>query len=198
MESRTLVVAPLSPDRLEDFLAFFDGDAFSDNPAWSSCYCQCFYEDHTRIKWSARAPENRNAAIHRCASRQMQGYLAYLDGKVVGWCNAAPRRMLHVLDEEPVDEAEHIGCIVCFLVSPCARGKGIARSLLRAACEGLRSQGLLYAEANPRPHARTSAEQLFGPLAMYLSAGFVVHRTDNDGSVWVRKQLDSIELPVRP
>jgi hypothetical protein len=120
-----VVVAPLSPDSLADFLAFFGGDAFSDNPAWSSCYCQCFYEDHTRIKWSARAPQNRNMAIERCVSRQMQGYLAYCDGKVVGWCNAAPRRMLHALDAEPIDEAGHIGCIVCFLVSPLVRGKAL-------------------------------------------------------------------------
>jgi hypothetical protein len=35
------------PDTLPLFLRFFDGDAFADNPKWSSCYCQCYYEDHT-------------------------------------------------------------------------------------------------------------------------------------------------------
>src|SRR5262244_1295075 len=111
----SLVIAPLSPDTLTDLLAFFEGEAFSDNPAWASCYCQCFYEDHTRIKWSARtAAENRDSAIARCSSRQMQGYLAYVEGKVVGWCNAAPRHMLHALDVEPIPDAQDIGCILCF------------------------------------------------------------------------------------
>src|SRR5262249_50143271 len=193
MERSAPFVVPLSRDRLADFLLFFDGEAFSDNPAWSSCYCQCFYEDHRRVQWSARtATEKRNWAIRRCESGQMQGYLAYSGGKVVGWCNAAARCLLHVLDAEPAPEAHSIGCILCFLVSPFARGKGIARSLLLTACEGLHAHGLLYAEANPRLAARTSAEQHFGPLAMYLSAGFEVHSTDNDGSVWVRKRLNSV------
>lgn len=184
------LVTSLSPDRLADFLAFFDGEAFSDNPAWSSCYCQCYYEDHTKVAWSARtSAENRNCAIQRCASRDMRGHLAYLEGKVVGWCNAAPRHLLHSLDAESLPESERIGCILCFLVSPSARGRGIAKSLLLAACEGLRAQGLLFAEANPRPNATSSTDNHFGPLVMYLSAGFSVHRTDRDGSVWVRKRL---------
>jgi GNAT superfamily N-acetyltransferase len=195
MES-PVAIAPLSPDRLSDLLAFFEGEAFTDNPAWSSCYCQCFYEDHRRVKWSARtAVENRDSAVARCSTRQMQGYLAYAGHRVVGWCNAAPRHMLHALDVEAISDAQDIGCILCFLVAPSARGTGVARSLLAAACDGLRTQGLLYAEANPRPDARTSAEQHFGPLPMYLSAGFAVDRTDDDGSVWVRKRLGARTLP---
>jgi GNAT superfamily N-acetyltransferase len=183
-------IARLSPETLEDFLAFFDGDAFSDNPAWSSCYCQCFYEDHTRIDWPARtAAVNRECAVQRCASGSMQGYLAYSRGRVVGWCSAAPRHSFHALDHEPIRESEKIGCVLCFLVAPQARGQGIAKSLLQAACEGLRAQGLVYAEANPRPQAQTSADNHFGPLTMYLAAGFSVERKDDDGSVWVRKRL---------
>ena len=119
----------------------------------------------------------------------MRGYLAYQDGKVVGWCNAAPRDLLHALDGDLVSGSEEIGCILCFVVSPAMRGRGIARSLLSAACEGLRAQGLLYVEANPRPNATGSGENHFGPMSMYLSVGFAVDRVDDDGSVWVRKHL---------
>ena len=185
-----LLIKPLSHEALSGFLAFFDGEAFSDNPAWSSCYCQCFYEDHTQIDWTTRsAEENRSCAVARCGAGNMQGYLAYLDQKVVGWCNAAPRAMLHSLDADPIPDASVTGCILCFLVSPAIRGKGVARALLDAACEGLHSQGLLYVEANPRLQARSDAENHFGPLAMYLSAGFAVVREDDDGSVWVRRRL---------
>ena len=45
--------------------------------------------------------------------------------------------------------------------------------------------------ANPRPNAKTPAENHSGPLALYLSAGFTVHREDSDGSVYVRRALSS-------
>jgi len=183
-------VRAVSPELLADFLRFFDGTAFSDNPKWSSCYCQCFYEDHSVMKWAERtASQNRAMACERIQGGVMQGYLAYIDGSPVGWCNAAPRTLLHALDDEPTPEAEQVGAIVCFLVEPSHRGRGVARHLLEAACEGLRSQGLRIVEGNPRTEASSSAENHFGPLSLYLSAGFTVHRTDDDGSVYVRRTL---------
>ena len=183
-------IHPLSPARLADFMAFFEGEAFSDNHKWSSCYCQCFYEDHSKVHWASRtAEENRECASQRITRARMQGLLAYHEGRVVGWCNAAPRELLHALDAEPIANPEQVGTIVCFLVAPSARGRGVATALLNVACQYLRAQGLLSVEANPRPGAKGTAENHFGPLAMYLAAGFTVRQTDADGSVWVRKEL---------
>jgi len=183
-------IQPLSPQNTHDLLAFFEGAAFSDNRGWSSCYCQCFYEDHTKIKWSARtAADNRASAIDRIDRGAMQGLLAYDGGQVVGWCNAAARPLLHALDAEPMANADQVGTILCFLVAPQARGQGMATQLLGAACEYLQSLGLLWVEANPRTGATGSAENHYGPLSMYLKAGFTIERTDADGSVWVRKAL---------
>ena len=187
---RSATVKVLSPELQEDFLRFFDGTAFSDNPKWSSCFCQCFYEDHSMVKWSERTShENRSLACQRIQSRAMQGYLAYVEGAPVGWCNAAPRALLHALDDEPTSDADQVGVIICFLVEPSHRGQGIARQLLEAACDGLRAQGLHIAEANPRTASISPAENHFGPLSMYLSAGFTVSREDDDGSVFVRRPL---------
>ena len=75
-------VHALTPQRETDFLAFFDGDAFADNPRWGSCYCQFLHVDHTLVKWPARsAAQNRAAAQRRIGTRRMQGYLAYADGR---------------------------------------------------------------------------------------------------------------------
>ena len=190
MNQAAVSVQELSPALLPDFLKFFDGTAFSDNPKWSSCYCQCFYEDHSVVKWSARtAPQNRAFACERIQARSMQGYLAYSGGVPVGWCNAAPRHLLRALDDEPSPDADKVGAIICFLVEPRQRGRGVARQLLEAACEGLRRQGLSIAEANPRTASTSAAENHFGPLGLYLSAGFAVHREDEEGSVYVRRQL---------
>ena len=190
MNNPVIQVRALSPDRLLDFLRFFDGSAFSDNPKWSSCYCQCFYEDHSVVKWSERTgAENRAFACARVPKGLMQGYLAYSDGSPVGWCNAAPRHLLRALDDEPTPNAEAVGAIVCFLVEPSHRGRGVAKQLLEAACDGLRDQGLSIAEANPRATATSASENHFGPLGLYLSAGFSVHREDEDGSIYVRRAL---------
>jgi len=183
-------VKPLSPGRLADFMAFFEGEAFSDNSKWSSCYCQCFYEDHSKVCW----PERTGAANRECASRrisqgEMQGLLAYQAGKVVAWCNAAPRTLFHALDDEPIPTAESVGTILCFVVAPRLRGRGIATALLEAACQQLRDQGFRLVEANPRANARSDGENHFGPLSMYLAAGFTIRRSDDDGSVWVGKEL---------
>jgi GNAT superfamily N-acetyltransferase len=180
----------LTAGRVADFLEFFDGEAFSDNPRWSFCYCQCFYEDHAKVKSNSRtAAENRALACQRIDSGRMHGHLAYRDGRVVGWCNAAPQRLLHALDAEPIPDADQVGTILCFLIDPRARRQGTASALLAAACEGFRSQGLRVVEANPHPAAIGPAANHFGPLGMFLAAGFSVHCTDPDGSVWVRKQL---------
>ena len=190
MSEPAIVVRPLSAERLGEFLAFFDGPAFADNPHWSSCYCQCFYEDHNQVVWKDRTgAQNRARACERIANAEMQGYLASADGEPIGWCSAGPRRLFHALDDEPVADAESIGAVICFVVAPAHRGSGIARRLLDAACDGLREQGLTIAEANPRPNATSPAQNRFGPLRLYLSAGFEIHRADADGSVWVRKAL---------
>ncbi|HKI55767.1 MAG TPA: hypothetical protein VKB31_01340 [Trueperaceae bacterium] len=34
-----VVVHRVTEDRLDDWLRFFDHDAFAGNPAWASCYC---------------------------------------------------------------------------------------------------------------------------------------------------------------
>jgi GNAT superfamily N-acetyltransferase len=183
-------IHPLSPDRADDFMRFFDNEAFTDNPKWASCYCQCYYEDHRRVVWRERtADQNRACAIERIGGNTMQGYLAYLDGHVSGWCNAAPRALLHALDEEPIADSQQTATIVCFLVNPAARGQGIARALLAAACDDLRVRGFRTIEANPRQNTDSASENHYGPLRMYLSAGFVLGKSDPDGSVWVSKTL---------
>jgi len=187
-----LEIHALTPERMPDFLRFFDEDAFSDNPKWASCYCQCFYEDHRVVVWKDRTHrENRRIACERGAKGTMRGHLAYLDGIVAGWCNAVPRPLLHALDEEgPIPDADVVGSIACFVVNPAARGRGLARALLEAACEGFRRDGLRVAEAYPRQPSDDPAANHFGPLQLYLSSGFVVTRVDDsDGSVTVRKDL---------
>ncbi|MBL0085154.1 MAG: GNAT family N-acetyltransferase [Ideonella sp.] len=180
----------MAPVLQEDFLQYFEGAAFADNPKWKSCYCQFLYVDHSVVKWSARtAEENRLAACDRIACKRMQGLLAYRNGQVVGWCNAAPRLLLESFADEPVPDAEYVGQITCFVVDREHRRTGVARALLEEACAMLREQGLRVAEASPSRDATSDADNHFGPMTLYLSAGFSVVKEQEDGLVVVRRSL---------
>ena len=61
--------------------------------------------------------------------------------------------------------------------------------MLAAACAMFERAGLAIAQATPRADADSDAQAHFGPLALYLSAGFSMHRTDSDGTLWVRRRL---------
>ena len=66
MSAAPLTIRQLSPDLQADFLRYFEGAAFADNPKWNSCYCQFLYVDHSKVTWSARsAEENRSSACER-------------------------------------------------------------------------------------------------------------------------------------
>lgn len=173
-------ILELSPALLDDWLSFFDHDAFPDNPAWAGCYCHFFHADHAERNWEDRAAsENRRASSELIAAGRLKGYLAYAGGKPVGWCQAAPRLQIpNVEKEEPlkVSDAGRVGSIVCFVITQPYRRRGVAARLLEAACSGLRAQGMAVAEAYPRLNVDTDAANYHGPLRLYLDAGFTVFR----------------------
>ena len=190
MTASPVEIRKLCPELMQDFLLFFDGEAFADNPKWGFCFCQFLYVDHAKVNWSTRTvQENRAAACDRICNNRMEGYLAYRAGKPIGWCNAAPRTMMDSFGDEPDPDAARIGQITCFVIAKPHRRSGVATSLLHAACAGLKAQGLQIAEAMPMAEASSDAQNHFGPLSMYLAAGFQVHRTDTQGRAYVRLSL---------
>jgi hypothetical protein len=90
-------VERLTPARRDDFLQFFDherGPAFADNPEWAKCYCH-FYHLPKAIAWETLdATANRTAMKARIDASEMEGFLAYAGGEVVGWLNAQPYHKL--------------------------------------------------------------------------------------------------------
>ena len=180
-------IRPLAPELLDDYLSFFDHDAFCDNPEWQDCYCAFFhcYSEARPEEWNARTGEQNRATVSEMIrAGRMHGYLAYAGGKVVGWCHAAPRGELPLLREGrdlPGEDSE-TGSIVCFVVAKTHRRQGIARQLLDAACEGFRAAGLAWAEAYPHLGEQTDAGNYHGPTDMYLAAGFQPVQTQ--GTRW--------------
>jgi ribosomal protein S18 acetylase RimI-like enzyme len=125
--------------------------------------------------------------------------LAYLRDEVVGWCHAAPRDSIPHFAEPALDDPEDkerrqaAGAIVCLLVAPAFRRMGVARQLIRAACEGFRSQGLTWAEASPSAGDPASAQNNYhGHLSLYLDLGFRKVES-SDGQWFVRQRLKPAE-----
>lgn len=171
-------------------MAFFEGEAFADHPEWGFCFCQYLHVDHNVVQWSKRtADENRTAASDRICTRRMQGYLAYVDCKPVAWCNAAPRNLMAAFADEPGPDDAHTGQFGCFIVAKSHRRSGIASALLQAALDGFRQQGMHIAQAIPFANAETDGQHHFGPLSMYLAAGFEAMHTDSEGRVLMQLQL---------
>jgi ribosomal protein S18 acetylase RimI-like enzyme len=119
---------------------------------------------------------------------QSQGYLAYRDGEVIGWCNAGPRHLFPMLRDASRPPEDPMGVIFCFIVAPDQRGRGVANALLEAACAGLQTQGLTMAQARPLKDPSAAPNER-GPLPMYLKAGFEVVNEFGDGTVLVQKAL---------
>jgi GNAT superfamily N-acetyltransferase len=162
----------LTPADADPYLAFFDGEAFPDNPAWASCYCLSYNLDLPPRQFDERtATENRSEKGARIRRGDASGVLALSDVRIVGWCNAGPRAMLPLLDRTPgfeTDDAANTGAIVCFVIAPPYRGQGLAKRLLDGACDLIRERGLARVEAYPPAaaagDARLRARARCGPL----------------------------------
>lgn len=167
LDSISLVeVAPIAPDRVGDILRFFDHDAFPDNPAWGSCYCTAYFEPGEAGRpWQ----ENRSATASRVDDRSLTGSLAYVDGKLAGWCNASARSRFP--GKAGADD-EGICSLVCMAVAPPYRRHGLASRLLDGAIAEARANGFSVLEAYPVRDPDSAAHAFKGSLDLYLRAGF--------------------------
>lgn len=187
-----ITIKTLSEELVADYLRFFDEDAFRDNPDWASCYCAFFQHRGSDEEWERRTGQENRALVEELAeTRQLHGYLAYVDQKVVGWCQAAPSRSFPSLHRTgcpiPLD-GDQVGAIVCFVVAPAHRRTGVARTLLQAAVKGLAESGMTYAEAYPVKDSQNTAANFPGPLGLYVTEGFDIVREVGKRAI-VRKRL---------
>jgi ribosomal protein S18 acetylase RimI-like enzyme len=121
----------------------------------------------------------------------MNGFIAYLNDKPVGWCNADiitnyPRLVEN--NDIEIDKDKKIASVVCFIVDHNYRNKGIAKFLLAETCKYFKDQQFDYIEAYPRINPQNDAENYHGPQSLYESQGFKKIKELND-YVIVRKKL---------
>jgi ribosomal protein S18 acetylase RimI-like enzyme len=122
----------------------------------------------------------------------MNGYLAFHDDTPVGWCNANNRlnyeRLLKYYDliDNPADK---VCSIVCFIVKPEFRRKGIAQKILEQIIADYSEKKYDYIEAYPGK-GQLSCEKLYkGPMELYKRSGFITEKEFKNYYV-VRKRIN--------
>jgi GNAT superfamily N-acetyltransferase len=171
-EIGTVVVHRVTADRIDDWLRFFDHDAFPDNPGWASCYC---LEPHAAAQPERPWRTTRAIMAERLGSGTTFGYLAYADGRVAGWVNASLRSDCGLYkDVDPTGPAPRsvIG-VSCYVIAPPFRRHGIAAALLDHVIADSGARGASWIEAYPANKPREGDPGHFrGPRSMYDARGF--------------------------
>ena len=185
-------VQDVTPERVADYQAFFDRDAFRDYPAWQSCYCMETHRTQNDEEWAVRtAGDNRRDMTTGIEDGKVTALLAFVDGKPVGWCNYGESTRLNGVMHRfglNVTEQQGVGSLACFVIASPYRRHGVASALLDAALERLRARGVKMAEAYPSRNSDSPQSNYRGPLQMFLRAGFEPYR-ETERHLIVRKTL---------
>jgi ribosomal protein S18 acetylase RimI-like enzyme len=190
----------LTPDLVEDYVTFFDTTPHNEKYKMK-CYCVywCNEESEDEVFYSKRV--RREYAIQCVKGSHIQGYLAYCDDKVVGWCNAntksdclkskgwresnGPRKGF-IPTEESTPEIK-VKSVFCFAVAPKMRRQGIASQLLARVCQDAAEDGFDFLEAYPDKDTAKS-EDFPGYTDMFKKLGFSLYHETNRKLV-MRKPL---------
>jgi GNAT superfamily N-acetyltransferase len=191
-------VRRLAPGLIDDYINFFENDAFSDGSDFAGCYCVWYHWTEEMQAERSKCPEDgkkcfkRNMAINYIKEHKLNGFLAYSDGRVVGWCNAdlkqkyvrlSPENSRDIWAESDVNDK--VMSIVCYLVSPDMRRKGIATELLKAVCKYAEENGYNCIEAYPGTND-DGTPHYHGTHSMYRKQGFMLTKDSSSGTI-VRK-----------
>lgn len=190
-------IRKLTADLIEDWLWFFDNTACTGENEWAGCYCMAPHWSsalQSEKAWEYTpegAVHHRKCAVAHINKGILQGWLAYADGKVVGWCNANDKRnydsIFFLLPWEDGEKEKKVKAIACFFVDPALRGEGVATRLLDAVCADAAAEGYDYVEAYPFINDANKAYT--GPAAMYENSGFSAHDGECGPCTVYRKYL---------
>jgi GNAT superfamily N-acetyltransferase len=188
-----ITIKKFSPELLDDYLHFFDTIGFSDHEDWSWCYCTSYHFDDEMEKMLDHTAKTgmRNEAILLIKNKIINGYLAYQNDTVIGWCNVNKKNnYIRIISRKELGEDvdNEIKSIVCFLIAPNMRGKGIAKKILMKICEDSKNDGTKYIEAYPSKNGKSCFEEYPGPVRLYESMGFIPFK-ELENEIIMRKEV---------
>lgn len=192
-----ITIRKLTPDLAEDYLHFFDVTPHDINIDENKCYCVTWRSDASYEHsghWFPTREERRSKAAEFVRNGSLQGYLAYCDGKIVGWCNANGDCRLcvdYLRTIYPIEQYDHsvrVKSVFCFVVAPEMHRMGVATKLLEAVVNDAAIEGFDLVEGYCNEKFVDTAQDFRGPLAIFERCGFS-RSAECDGKVVMRKAL---------
>lgn len=193
-----IIIKPLTPRLSVDYFDFFENRAFTDNSPYR-CYCQVFQmtkeqakTEFDKVDGSDIGRVARKVAEWQIDSGILRGYLAFVDGVSIGWCNVNDKANFPIEPctgacfHAPVEKREK--AVVCFEIAPEVRGKGVATALLRQAVADAKAEGYIAVEGFPVVRGERYEWDNAGPIRLYERVGFV-KVAEQDGFWVMRKEL---------
>ena len=181
-------IRKLTADLLEDYLLFFD--------TYEDCYCVCYCSDNHEGKDFSKQETRRSHAAQYVSNGMIQGYLAYSDNQVVGWCNTHRKSdclgcegwKVMLSSVSTTESDQNIISVFCYTIAPDFRRKGIASQFLERVCIDAAKDGFDCIEAYPNANFKDTFSDHMGPVDLYIKHGFVLHEEAGD-KVVMRKYL---------
>jgi len=165
----------LDASRIDDFYL-----VHSDSNGFGWCKCVAWWVE-SWDGWSERTEEeNKNLRESLFEIGEFDGYLLYVDGKPVGWCQAGPRdRLKKLVLQFQLEPDPTVWAITCFCIAPEYRGKGLSKIFLLKILDDLKNCKVKRVEAYPKASDISDAGDLWtGPIETYLANGFEIIRED--------------------
>lgn len=169
---------PVTADRFEDFADVI-------NRKRNDKHCWCLSHRLRPAEIEGLGGGSREQAMRRlCERENPPGVVSYADDVPVGWCSIGPRAEIPTLVRSklirPIDDVP-VWSIICVVVRPGHRRKGVAVRMLEDAVAYAASRGAPVVEAYPvDPPERMDLTMAFvGTRGMFEQVGFeVVGTTD--------------------
>jgi len=168
-----VVVHPADSGRLGDVRTLLGPR----NPSAPACWCLAYRT--TSAENSSLQGEDRPGYLQRLCERDVApGVLAYLGDEPVGWCAPGPRSEMGRLGRSrtiPAVDDLPVWSVVCFVVRPGYRRRGVAAALLTGAVEHSRRHGAQVLEGypvDPEGGRISGALAYVGTTPMFERAGF--------------------------
>jgi GNAT superfamily N-acetyltransferase len=191
-----IIIEKLTAELSDDYFDFFENRAFTDDSPYR-CYCQMYQmskeqqkEEMENFKGTDYGLLSKTIAKKQIESGSLCGYLAYIDGKSVGWCNANDRANFpsnpycDVLFHSPTPQREI--AVVCFEIAPNFRGKGIATALLNRVIADAVTNGYSSVTSFPVLRSERYEWDCTGPIRLYEKTGF--HKISEHGDIVIMKK----------
>jgi len=187
----------LTPDRWDDFQRLMGPKGGAEG-----CWCMLWRLSAAAYK-AGRGEANRRAMRTRIeAGPRPPGLIAYLDGTPAGWISVAPRaefpRMANSRITAPIDD-KPVWSVTCFFIRPGCRGKGVASTLLDAACLFAAGHGAEMLEGYPVDPLGARYANAFawtGLMAVFEKAGFTEVARRSEKRPVMRRELNRQALPT--